>query len=97
MRRNFGLEALTGVDETNTAPCRWKKKRPARGRLLLDYYFFAALRVFRFFFIAIADLHWCVGVCQLVSNEAAGETFEICPTEFTERAFRIQATSARRD
>ena len=58
MRRNFGPEALTGVDETNTAPCRWKKKRPARGRLLLDYYFLAALRVFRFFFIAIGVLHW---------------------------------------
>jgi hypothetical protein len=97
MRRNFGLEALTGVDETNTAPCRWKKKRPARGRLLLDYYFFAALRVFRFFFIAMVFSTGRVGVCQLVSNEAAGETFEISPTEFTERAFSIHvATSAAR-
>ena len=97
MRRNFGLEALTGANDTNKATQVPKKKRPARGRLLLDYYFFAALRVFRFFFIAMVFSTGRVGVCQLVSNEAAGETFEISPTEFTERAFSIQvATSAAR-
>ena len=53
-----------------------KKKRPAGRRLLLDYYFFAALRALRFFFIAMVFSTGCVGVCQRVSNETAGETFE---------------------